>query len=115
MAVTRGPMRSVHHTASQQSIIGGGSGFRDPARLHSRIWASCSLMRSRISTSTMDAYAAYRKGELFFRITHAELSVPLHACGRYEPLPLRILRNRYLSMSRSGHSEVPPETQWANR
>lgn len=33
MAVTRRPMRTVHHTASKQSIIGGGSGVPKPGEI----------------------------------------------------------------------------------
>ena len=33
MAVTRRPVRSVHHTASKQSIIGGGSGVPRPGEI----------------------------------------------------------------------------------
>jgi len=33
MAVTRRPVRTVHHTASQQSIIGGGSGVPRPGEV----------------------------------------------------------------------------------
>lgn len=33
MAVTRRPMRSVHHTASKQSLIGGGSGVPKPGEI----------------------------------------------------------------------------------
>lgn len=33
MAVTRRPMRSIHHTASKQSLIGGGSGVPRPGEI----------------------------------------------------------------------------------
>jgi magnesium chelatase family protein len=33
MAVTRRPMRAIHHTASRQSIIGGGSGVPRPGEI----------------------------------------------------------------------------------
>ncbi|MDA0835700.1 MAG: YifB family Mg chelatase-like AAA ATPase [Planctomycetota bacterium] len=33
MAVTRRPMRSIHHTASQGSLIGGGSGIPKPGEI----------------------------------------------------------------------------------
>lgn len=33
LAVTRRPIRSVHHTASKQSIVGGGSGFPQPGEI----------------------------------------------------------------------------------
>lgn len=33
MAVTRRPMRSVHHTASKQSVIGGGAGVPRPGEI----------------------------------------------------------------------------------
>ncbi|MBA4031783.1 MAG: hypothetical protein C0478_12960 [Planctomyces sp.] len=33
LAVTRRPMRSVHHTASKQSLIGGGSGVAKPGEI----------------------------------------------------------------------------------
>ena len=32
-AVTRRPMRSIHHTASKQSIVGGGSGVPRPGEI----------------------------------------------------------------------------------
>lgn len=33
LAVTRRPMRSIHHTASKQSVIGGGSGIPRPGEI----------------------------------------------------------------------------------
>jgi magnesium chelatase family protein len=44
-AVTRRPMRSIHHTASKQSIVGGGSGVSRPGEI------------------TMGLYGRFEKGD----------------------------------------------------
>ena len=33
LAVTRRPMRSIHHTASKQAIVGGGKGLPRPGEI----------------------------------------------------------------------------------
>src|SRR5271170_5264216 len=56
MAVTRRPMRSVHHTASKQSIIGGGSGVPKPGEITLAHFGILFLDEiAEFSSSTLDA------------------------------------------------------------
>ena len=96
-AVTRRPMRTIHHTASKQSLIGGGSGVPRPGE----------ITLAHLGVLFLDEIAEFSRGTLEASTTNRirpnrnlkswriiRVPLPIHAYRCDESMSMRLLRHR---------------------